>query len=59
MLFADGSIEDLAIDGLMTDGGHHKQWYLEQILIKSGVNLDNLRKDLDKEGYGWEDGIAP
>jgi hypothetical protein len=27
---------DLARDGLQTDGGHHKQWYLEQILEACG-----------------------
>ena len=24
---------ELAIEGLQTDGGHHKQWYLEEIAI--------------------------
>ena len=27
-------IKKLCIDGLQTDGGHHKQWYLEKILKK-------------------------
>jgi hypothetical protein len=54
----------LATDGLLTDGGHHKQWYLEQILLMAGVDLNKLRKDLntpDKNGdwYDWDDGMAP
>ena len=31
-------VKDLAIDGLFTDGAHHKQWYLEQILETLGIN---------------------
>ena len=28
----ESAVERLAIKGLHTDGAHHKQWYLEQIL---------------------------
>ncbi len=52
-------IVDWAISGLLTDGEHHKQWYLEQILKSCGVNLIKLRQDLLKEDYNWEKGIAP
>lgn len=57
-------IEDLAVDGLLVDGGHHKQWYLEQILKVLGVDLALLRAKLrtpDQNGdfYEWQDGIAP
>jgi hypothetical protein len=52
-------LKDLAVDGLLTDGAHHKQWFLEQILIKIGVNLKRLRRELNKEHYDWEEGIAP
>jgi len=50
---------DLATNGLLTDGAHHKQWYLEQILIAFGADLDNLSKELKEEGYSWDRGIAP
>ena len=52
-------IVDLAIDGLLTDGAHHKQWYLEKILIAAGEDLDNIRRMLNFDGYDWDDGIAP
>ena|SRR3990167_7672900 len=57
-------VEELAVDGLLTDGGHHKQWYLEKILKVIGVDLIKLRKELNtpnKKGdyWDWEDGIAP
>ena len=52
-------IKELCIDALCTDGGHHKQWYLEQILITLGYNLDIIRKELQEEDYDWDDGIAP
>lgn len=43
--------------GLETDGGHHKQWYLEQILeFVSGVSVDDLRQN---GCYYGEKGIAP
>ena len=39
----DDSMEDktldLIISGLLTDGGHHKQWFLEQLLIKLGYKI--------------------
>jgi len=52
-------IKQLCIDGLETDGGHHKQWYLEQILIKIGYDLEKVRKEEQEKGYGWYYGIAP
>lgn len=48
------TLKEFILDGLSTDGGHHKQWYLEQILIKLGFDLKALKKELD-----WEEGIAP
>lgn len=51
------SMVELIIDGLQTDGGHHKQWYLEQILIEL-VGKKKIKEM--KEYYGdWEEGIAP
>jgi len=49
-------IEKLCCDGMCTDGGHHKQWYLEQIfkLVAKPETLNSLRES----GFEWE-GIAP
>lgn len=35
----EGSLLDLVIEGLYIDGGHHKQWYLQQIASKLGINF--------------------
>jgi len=43
-------VEDLIIEGLMTDGEHHKQWYLEEILRRLGGDPDEL---------GHDPGVAP
>jgi hypothetical protein len=47
----DRKIEQLCLDALHTDGAHHKQWFLEQILLVL----------LEVEGgvSDWEPGIAP
>ena len=58
MLLND-DIYDLLTDALITDGAHHKQWYIEESLRKMGVNLEKLRKELKKENYAWEKGIPP
>ncbi len=50
---------DFAISGLLTDGGHHKQWYLERILLDLGVDLVELKRELAGDDYEWEPGIAP
>ena len=50
---------NLAISGLITDKGYHKQWYLERILETLGYNLQGLREELNKEDYDWEKGTAP
>lgn len=62
--YMEEKIKQLCIDGLLTDGAHHKQWYLEEILKVLGVDLVKLREELqtpDEKGdyYDWEDGIAP
>ena len=49
----------LAINGLFTDGGHHKQWVLERILVSLGVDLNELKHDVQEDGYDWDSGIAP
>ena len=52
-------IKELCIDGLLTDGGHHKQYFLEEILKKLGYDLKELREELKQNDYEWEDGVAP
>jgi len=49
-------IVSMCVDGLTTDGGHHKQYYLEEILEKltTAQELDGL-----KETFLWDDGVTP
>ena len=49
----------LAVNGLMTDGGHHKQWYLARVLEALGQDLSELRESLNAMGYDFDEGIAP
>lgn len=42
------------VDGLTTDGAHHKQWHLEQALRQL---IDNRLVDMAKKKMGWEEGI--
>jgi hypothetical protein len=44
----------LVMDALLTDGVHHKQWYLERVLEALGYDPETLHADLQ-----WERGIAP
>jgi hypothetical protein len=63
--FLEGkTIKDIIIDALLTDGEHHKQWYLEQLLEALGHNLNDIKEELatpDENGdtYEWDEGIAP
>jgi len=52
-------IANLCLRALYTDGGQHKQWYLEQILkaVTSPETLDIFR--YIKDMGDWEDGVAP
>lgn len=43
-------VKQLCIEALQTDGDHHKQWYLEQIL---------KALDVDTSTIEFEKGIAP
>ncbi len=45
----------LAINGLYFDGGHHKQWFLEQVIEALGSDLAMVLTEIGN----WEDGIAP
>lgn len=47
------------VSALVTDGGHHKTWCAEEALKALGVDLDELRRELNKDDYDWEPGIAP
>ena len=62
----------MATQGLFIDGGHHKQWFLEQVLEALGVELDDIRQQIvdasnaaepDEDPLApedaWEAGIAP
>ena len=40
--FKNESMEDIIISGLITDGGHHKQWFLAQCLFKLGYSEDKI-----------------
>lgn len=46
----------LLMDGLQTDGGHHKQWYLEEALHE--LTGDKFYRDAKQE-FEWEGGLAP
>lgn len=47
-------LDDLVLEGLMIDGAHHKQWYLEQVLLRLGGYEESDLRDL-----GHERGVAP
>lgn len=40
---------ELCLDGIMTDGAHHKQWYLCEILKL----LDKQKYNQNKENFGF------
>jgi len=52
-------IKSLVKSGLCTDGGHHKQWFLEEVLKLLGYKIEDIRKELDEEGYYAEEGVIP
>lgn len=41
-------VKNLISEGLCTDGGHHKQWYLEQIAKELWIEVPGL--DIRDEG---------
>jgi hypothetical protein len=56
----DDAVRMLCEEGLFTDGDHHKQWFLEQILVALGHDLGEVRAAAREVGYGdWEPGVAP
>jgi len=56
------SVVEIIIDALMTDGAHHKQWSLEQVLL-SLIGEEGIKKRrlelVEEYGWVWERGIAP
>lgn len=53
------AFQRLAVDGLLIDGAHHKQWYLERILESSGVDINLIKAELEEDGFTFEPGVAP
>jgi len=50
----------LGEEALYTEGGHHKQWYIERIMEALGADLEDMAQVLTRWGRGeWEKGIAP
>lgn len=43
--FSYAELEELILLGLHTDGGHHKQWVLEQIARLAGIDLMDVDFD--------------
>ena len=53
-------VRELGVEALFTDGGHHKQWYIEEMLKLLGVDLQAMRiEQLEEDWCDWEPGIAP
>lgn len=53
-------IRDLACEGLIRDGDHHKQWYLEQIAaVVTEGGLKALLQSAESQGYTIKKGICP
>ena len=49
----------IIVEALETDGAHHKQWYLEQLLFALGFNATEIKEKEILRGYDWDEGIAP
>lgn len=56
-MIVEGTLED-TINGLLVDGGHHKQWYLEQIAQGLGYGRTQIKQRIGPD-YDFEEGIAP
>lgn len=43
-----------------TDGAHHKQWVIDQMVRKlTGTHYEKWRADYEASGVEWDEGIAP
>ena len=47
-------IKNMIIEALITDGSHHKQYFLEELLKDFVIDFERY-----KNKYQWEEGIAP
>jgi len=49
------AMRQLLLEALETDGAHHKQWFIEEVL----ANIGDTRDALEERGFEWKRGIAP
>lgn len=49
----------IIVEALETDGSHHKQWYLEQLLFALGFDANEIKDKEKISGYDWDEGTAP
>ena len=49
----------MATKGLCTDGGMHKQWYLQRVIELLGGDLTKIQCELQAQGYDFDKGVAP
>ena len=54
----NNSVEDLVLEALCCDGASHKQWFLEQILLKL-IGRDSIEDLHIEHGFEWEEGVSP
>ena len=54
--YLQSRIVNLIAEGLQTDGAHHKQYFLERILLQL---YNQMEFDAALEDEDWERGIAP
>lgn len=50
--------KELCMKALRTDGGHHKQWYIEKVLEQLGFNLKGIARvisDIEAKKEGATD----
>ena len=50
-------LSEWIVSGLVTDGAHHKQWYLEKVLEE--VMGEAYVKTMRDENGEWEKGVPP
>lgn len=48
-------IKNILLSGLLTDGAHHKQYYLDYLAKTLLTDIDYVRL---KEMHQWEEGIS-
>ena len=53
------NLKNLLKRGLIIDGGHHKQWFIEEALEMMGYDIKEIRKELEAEDFYAEEGIPP